>query len=198
MARIAFVYAGQGGQWAGMGEELYRAEPVVRAVLDRCDQIVRDERGVSLLDVMFGRPEATGNLDDHEWASPAIYALEAALTALWESVGVRPGRVLGQKVGEIAAALAAGCFEVEEGMRLAIAIASPEAALPRIALAPPSVSLISTVTRSVVQSVDSLDDAHWRQLEGIGGPTSRVALTPSPPPERTWSWSLGRTWGQAR
>ena len=168
VARIAFVYTGQGGQWAGMGEELYRTEPVVRAVLDRCDQLVRDERGASLLDVMFGRPEATGNLDDHEWAYPAIYALEAALTALWESVGVRPGRVLGQEVGEIAAARAAGVFGLEDGMRLAIAMTGPEGPLPRIALTTPSASMISTVTGRVVQSVDSLDDAHWRQLDGKG------------------------------
>ena len=169
VARVAFVYTGQGNQWAGMGEDLYRTEPVARAVLDRCDQIMREERGTSLLDVMFGRPGAAGDLDDPAWAQPAIYALEAALTALWESVGVRPGRVTGEGIGEIAAALAAGVFGLEDGLSLAIAMTSPEAALPRIAVTNPSLTLISNVTGRVIQLSDDLDDAHWRQLEGKEG-----------------------------
>ena len=39
----------------GMGRDLYESEPVARAVLDRCEAVFREERGVSLLDVMFGR-----------------------------------------------------------------------------------------------------------------------------------------------
>ena len=62
-AQVAFAYTGQGAQWVGMGEALYQS-PVARAVLDRCDQLVREERGASLLDVMFGRPGAAGELDD--------------------------------------------------------------------------------------------------------------------------------------
>lgn len=53
-SRVKFVYTGQGGQWIGMGRALYEREPVVRAVLDRCDELLREDRGVSLLEVMFG------------------------------------------------------------------------------------------------------------------------------------------------
>ena len=52
--KLAFSYAGEGTRRAAMGEILYRTEPVVRAVLDRCDEVFRTERGgTSLLDVMF-------------------------------------------------------------------------------------------------------------------------------------------------
>ena len=88
-AKVAFVYTGQASQWPGMGAALYASEPAVRAVLDRCDALLREERGASLLDVTFGRPGAGGDLDDPQWKQPAIYALECALTALWSSVGVR-------------------------------------------------------------------------------------------------------------
>ena len=43
--RVAFAFTGEGSQWAGMGLELYESEPVVRGVLDRCDAVLREERG---------------------------------------------------------------------------------------------------------------------------------------------------------
>ncbi|MCY3603135.1 MAG: type I polyketide synthase, partial [Chloroflexi bacterium] len=116
---VAFVYTGQGSQWAGMGQALYESEPVARAVLDRCEAVFREARGASLLDVMFGRAAGQGDLGDTAWEQPALYALECALTALWSSVGIRPEVVVGHSVGEIAAAQAAGVFSLEDGMRFA-------------------------------------------------------------------------------
>ena len=114
VTKVAFVYTGQGSQWMGMGKPLYEREPVVRAVLDRCEQVILEERGTSLLDVMFGRE---GDLNDTAWAQPAVYALECALTALWQSIGVEPSVVIGHSLGEFAAAQAAGVFGLEEGLR---------------------------------------------------------------------------------
>ena len=118
---VAFVYTGQGSQWVGMGRGLYESEPVARAVLDRCEAVFREERGASLLDVMFGREGAEGDLGDTAWEQPALYALECSLTALWSSVGIRPSVVMGHSVGELAAAQAAGVFSLEDGMRFASA-----------------------------------------------------------------------------
>ena len=117
--KVAFVYTGQGSQWIGMGRALYEGEPAARSVFDRCEAVFRDVRGTSLLDVMFGRPGAEGDLGDTAWEQPALYALECALTALWASVCVRPNVVLGHSVGELAAAHTAGVFSLEDGMRLA-------------------------------------------------------------------------------
>ena len=118
--KVAFAYTGQGSQWVGMGRDLYETEPVARAVMDRCEAVHLEQTGESLLDVMFDRGDADGDLDLAEWAQPALYALDCALTALWASVGVEPAAVIGHSFGELPAAQAAGVFNLEDGMRLAI------------------------------------------------------------------------------
>ena len=117
--RVAFAYTGQGSQWVGMGQKLYENEPVARAVLDRCEAVLLRERGISLLDVMFGRAKGEEDLGDTAWEQPALYALECALTALWSSIGIRPDVVVGHSIGELAASQAAGVFSLEDGMRFA-------------------------------------------------------------------------------
>ena len=139
--KVAFAFTGQASQWPGMGQTLYASEPVVRAVLDRCDAVLHSERGASLLDVMFGRPNAAGDLDEPAWKQPAIYALECALAALWASLGIRPKVVVGHSLGEIAAAQTAGVFSLEDGLRFAAARgaligALPEAGAMAVAFAP--------------------------------------------------------------
>ena len=177
--RVAFLYSGDGSQWVGMGKALYDTEPVARALLDRCDAVVRTDRGSSLLDVMFGRSEAAGNLSDAAWAQPALYSIECALTALWASIGIHPNAVLGQGIGEIAAAQAAGVFSLEDGLRFTLARSALMAALPGvdpnqslmglevavgdISVASPSLTMVSGVTGQVVDPSAPLDGAYWRR-----------------------------------
>ncbi len=128
--KIAFAYTGQASQWVGMGQALYETEPVFRAVLDQCDALLREGRGASLLDVMFGRGGSPADLDDPTWKQPSIYTLECGLTALWQSQGVRPDVVFGHSLGEIAAAQAAGVFTLEDGLKFAAARGAHIGAVP--------------------------------------------------------------------
>ncbi len=157
---VAFAYTGQASQWPGMGAALYDSEPVVRAVLDRCDDVLGEERGASLLDVMFGRPGAAGDLDDPQWKQPAIYALECALTALWSSLGIQPDVVLGHSLGEIAAAHTAGAFGLEDGVRLAAARGALIGALP-------GEGAMAAVFAPAARVAEALD-AHNAASRGIG------------------------------
>ena len=178
--KVAFVFAGEGRQWVGMGQALYESEPVVRAVLDRCDEMLREQRGVSLLDVMFGHSGTAGDLEQPSWAQPAIYSLECALAALWASVGIRPRVVTGQGIGELAAAQAASVISLEEGLRIvtarfplpadlprdgaaALSIEDPDAVLRGITFAPPSCVMVNGATGRVMEPDEVTDREHWRR-----------------------------------
>ena len=157
---VAFVYTGQASQWPGMGAPLYASEPVVRAVLDRCDAVLAEERGASLLDVMFGRAGAAGDLDDPQWKQPAIYALECALAALWSSLGIRPDVVLGHSLGEIAAAHTAGVFGLEDGLRVAAGRGALVGALP-------GEGAMAAVFAPASRVAEALDE-HNAAAQGVG------------------------------
>ena len=174
--RAAFAYSSEGGQWVGMGKNLYESEPVVRSVLDRCDGVMRAERGSSLLDVMFGRSVSAGDLDDPAWARPALYALECALAALWSAAGVRPGVAIGHGLGELAAAQAAGVFDLEQGLRIATRD-ELESTLNEVAFSEPSLSLVSSVTGRAVGSGEVLDAGYWRLQAQESVPHERSART---------------------
>ena len=173
-ARSAFAYSGQAGPWLAAARVLYDSEPVVRAVLDRCEEALREERGASLLEAMFERPGATGHLDRGAWTPPALYALQCALTALWSSVGIRPAAVLGDRLGELAAAHAAGMFgDLAEGLRLAAsaegggasadgAVAAPAEFVPAGG-APP---LVSAATGRIVEPGTSVNGERWHRQAG--------------------------------
>ena len=128
-------------------------------------------RGASLLDAVFGRLGSAGDPVDPQWAGPAVYAFECALTALWATVGVRPGAALGHGAGALAAAQAAGVFSLEDGLRLAATQDGLGAAPDEVALGAPTLTLVDTVSGLAASPDDVRDAAYWRR-QAAGGPES--------------------------
>ncbi|MEU0744262.1 type I polyketide synthase [Streptomyces sp. NPDC006134] len=110
--RLAFVFSGQGSQWAGMGRDLLREEPVFRAAVDACDRVFADLAGWSVREALWAADEE--RLRRTEVLQPLVFTVQAALVALWESWGVRPDVVLGHSLGEAAAAYAAGALGLRD------------------------------------------------------------------------------------
>ncbi len=117
-SRLIAVYGGQGSQWPAMGRDLL-AEPDAAAVIDRCETVVRELAGWSLRAALTA-PRESSPLHDTRIAQPAVFAVQAALTELWRCRGVEPDAIIGHSVGEIAAAYAAGVYDLETACRIAV------------------------------------------------------------------------------
>ncbi|MDR3537910.1 MAG: beta-ketoacyl synthase N-terminal-like domain-containing protein [Acetobacteraceae bacterium] len=111
-----FVFAGNGGNWAGMARVLAN-EPVFAAELAACDTI--------LATLGYPAPVAAvlddARVVDVAFGQPALCAFQLALVALLASLGVMPAAVIGHSVGEAAAACVAGALTREQALRLVIA-----------------------------------------------------------------------------
>ncbi|MGW1880674.1 SDR family NAD(P)-dependent oxidoreductase [Streptomyces sp. NPDC001975] len=111
--RVAFVFPGQGAQWAGMALELLDSAPVFAARLAECAAAIESHVDWSVLDVLRGLPGAP-TLERVDVVQPVTFAVNVSLAALWRSYGVEPEAVIGHSQGEIAAACVAGALSLAD------------------------------------------------------------------------------------
>jgi acyl transferase domain-containing protein len=131
---IAFVFSGQGGAYTGMARPLYDLFPVVRDTIEDCDRYYQALTGETLLPALLGGDRVGDGIGDiggdarptvgevwpTELAQPALFAFQAALFRLWQSLGIRPRIVAGHSVGEYAALHAAGALTLADGIGLTV------------------------------------------------------------------------------
>ncbi|MFI6499678.1 SDR family NAD(P)-dependent oxidoreductase [Nonomuraea typhae] len=136
--RIAFLLPGVGDQYAGLGKELYAAEPVYAQAVDACVELVRRHADLDLLPffaadpvpredglaAMLGREGGQDAGDDpleHAPIShPFQFTVEYALARLLAHWGVAPDMLIGYSLGEYVAACLAGVFTLEDAVRVVI------------------------------------------------------------------------------
>ena len=120
-APIAFMFSGQGSQYAGMAAELYRTHSVFRNAMDRCHALAKPHLEQGLLDVIFAEDNGDPLINRTDYTQPALFAVEYALAELVKSWGISPDAVIGHSLGEFVAACMAGVIALEDAMRLVAA-----------------------------------------------------------------------------
>ncbi|MFG3351111.1 SDR family NAD(P)-dependent oxidoreductase [Streptomyces sp. NPDC048001] len=111
--RTAFVFPGQGSQWAGMARDLLAGSPVFAEALDRCDAALRQFTDWSVAAVLRGETGAP-SLERVDVVQPVLFAVGVSLAAVWRERGVRPDAVVGHSQGEVAAACVAGALSLND------------------------------------------------------------------------------------
>lgn len=113
--KLAFMFSGQGGQWAEMGQRLYATEPVFRAVTDEIDRLFKKLAGWSVLDHIRA-PKGDTRINDTVVVQPAIMSVQVALARLLMHYGVVPDAIVGHSIGEVAAAHLSGALTLEQAV----------------------------------------------------------------------------------
>ena len=109
---VAFMFPGQGSQYVGMGQALFEADPKVRELFQKAEDILE----LPLSDICFAGP--LEELTETRIAQPALYTVGAAAHLYLTERGVHPDLAFGHSLGEFTALFAAGAFSFEAGLRL--------------------------------------------------------------------------------
>lgn len=113
---MAFIYSGNGSQWAGMGKQLLEESEDFRHAIEELDKEFLPLLGWSIKKAL---QEATPEfMEDTTHAQPLLFAMQVALTTTLEKMGISPDAAIGHSVGEIAAAWAAGKLSLSEAIQI--------------------------------------------------------------------------------
>ncbi|MDO0925246.1 SDR family oxidoreductase [Streptomyces sp. TG1A-8] len=165
--KTAFMFTGQGSQYAGMGAALYAALPVFRDHVDTCDRLFAEHLGRSVRELLLGTAADPAAVDRTEYTQPALFTLEYALAQQWMAWGVRPNVLLGHSIGEVVAAAVAGLFDLPDAVRLVAA----RARLMQAVRAEGGMAAVAAPAEEVAPLLEGRDDL---ALAGINAPDQTV------------------------
>ena len=115
-----WVFAGFGAQHRKMGKSLYLRDEVFAEWINKVDSLIQDERGYSILELILD--DAVDYTDETcqypiEVVQLVIFAIQIALGEMLRHHGAHPGVVIGQSLGEAAAAYFAGGLSLADATR---------------------------------------------------------------------------------
>jgi iturin family lipopeptide synthetase A len=119
---VALMFSGQGSQYKNMCRDLYNTEAAFRTEVDTCSAIIKGICGKEILPVIFPSGDQTGaaDIDDTEFAQPALFIIEYALARLLIKWGISPDILIGHSIGEYVAACISGVFSLDQALRLVV------------------------------------------------------------------------------
>jgi [acyl-carrier-protein] S-malonyltransferase len=111
VAKIAFVFPGQGAQAVGMGKDVYDANEAARRRFEEADAAL----GEKLTELVFHGPEEA--LRQTANTQPALLATSIAYLEAFRAAGLTPDYVAGHSLGEYSALVAAGVLDYADAVR---------------------------------------------------------------------------------
>ncbi|WP_323848735.1 polyketide synthase Pks13 [Mycolicibacterium mucogenicum] len=115
-----WVLAGFGAQHRKMGKSLYLNDPIFAEWINKVDAHIQDERGYSVVELILDDAiDYTNETCEYpiEVVQTVIFALQIALGELLKAHGAKPGAVVGQSLGEAAAAYFSGGLSLADATR---------------------------------------------------------------------------------
>ena len=113
MKKLAFVFAGQGAQYPGMGAALYEKSPAARRVFDEAESVHPGIRETCF----SGSQEA---LRETVNTQPCLFVVDLACAYALEERGIRAQAAAGFSLGELPAAVYAGLLSFRDGLELVL------------------------------------------------------------------------------
>lgn len=112
-APAAFVFSGNGAQWAGMGRKALELSPAFRRHFREVDRAYETVADISL-EELFHAEDLVHQIGRTEIAQPLLFAIQVALARCFIDRGLRPAALIGHSVGEVAAAHISGALDLQQ------------------------------------------------------------------------------------
>jgi acyl transferase domain-containing protein/thioesterase domain-containing protein/acyl carrier protein len=194
--QVVFLFPGGGAQFPGMGEDLYREEPVYREELDKCLAWIARRTGEDFRSVLFpserDSPSAAHALERPSNSVLSVFMTGYALGKLWMSWGIRPAAMIGHSLGEYTAACLAGVLSLEGALTLVairgsiferlppgamIAVPLTEREVQPLLSGRLSIAAVNAPSLSMVSGPVADIDAFEREMATGGYDTRRVRIS---------------------
>jgi acyl transferase domain-containing protein len=173
---VAFMFAGGGAQYPGMGHALYESEPVFRAAVDECLRLLESEIDFDLKSLLFPPPDAlekaAAELERPTRALPALFSIQYAQAQQWLAWGVQPDAMIGHSMGEYTAACLAGVLTLKDALSLVAFRGRLFEKLPAGAML--SVPLSGDELQPLLGDALSMSAANAPELSVAGGPVAAI------------------------
>lgn len=115
--RMVALLSGQGAQRSRMMKDLFEKDDHIRKIMKKGEEIFVEQRGYSLLDMMFGTDDAINSTQNTQ---PAVFLSSAAIYSRLSQEGFSPDYFIGHSVGEYTALFCSGMLSFDDAMRLII------------------------------------------------------------------------------
>lgn len=133
--KVAFLFPGQGAQYANMGLAMYRDEPVFRTIIDECAAHLDPLLDRPLKSILYpaegAQAEASEALKNTAYTQPALFAIEYATAQLLIGWGIKPTAMVGHSIGEFVCAVLSGVMTLGDALTLVAARGRMMQDLPR-------------------------------------------------------------------